>query len=261
MKKLGGHSQTRSRRSRRRVAAATGTRSKQRPEGVAENHDFALRMKGKLPEVITSEHLELLNSGLRFLFADLRTACEVYAGNQRQGALIALGACTRFLWLFETTLSERLDLPIGALRGALFGLEENIVEHLLQPAAKVGRSGLSMARQALKGQVAAAVQRIIQAGISAPDARHLVARELNKRGLKPERGSGNVTATTVRHWCDEVEEDVGRRGPAAVAYDMTFTKEEIKRFAALPTDQARRDHALSCLMAFVDHLFPGGKTQ
>jgi hypothetical protein len=261
MKKSGKHSQTRSRRSRRRIAAATGTTTEARPEGTAENHDFAMRMKGKLPEAITSEHLELLNSGLRFLFADLRTAGEVYAGNQHQGELIALGALMRFIWLFETTLSERLDLPIGALRGALFSLEKNIVEPSVRPVAKVGRSGSSMVRQALKGHVAAAVQRLIQAGFSGPDAHERIARELKKRGVKPERGSGDVTATTVRHWCDDVGKDRGRSGPAAVAYDMTFTEDEIKQFAALPTDRARRDRALSRLVAFVDAYFPGAKTQ
>jgi hypothetical protein len=261
MEKSGTHSQIRSRRSRRRIAAATGTTKKARPEAVAENHDFAWLMKGKLPEAITSEHLQLLNSGLQFLFADLRTACEAHAGNQREGALIALGACMRFIGLFETTLSERLDLPILALRGALFSLEENIVEPMVRPAAKVGRSGSSMARQALKGHVAATVQRLVQAGISGPDAHKLVARELTKLGLKPERGSGEVAANTVRHWCDEVEEDIGRLGPAAVVYDRTFTEGEIERFSALPTDRARRDHALSCLVAWVGHIFPAAKTQ
>jgi hypothetical protein len=220
-----------------------------------------MQKKGTLPEVITSNNLELLNTGLQFLFADLRTACEEYASNQRDGVLIALGALMRFIWLFEAALAERLELPVGTLRGALFGLDDNIVEPLLQPVARVGRSGSSMARQALKGHVAAAVQRLFQAGFSTPDAHTLVAEELKKRGLRPERGSSDVTPTTVRHWCDEVEEDVGRRGAAAVAYDMTFTDDEVERFKALPTDQARRDQALSRLAAFVGELFPSSKTQ
>jgi hypothetical protein len=84
----------------------------------------------------------------------------------------------RFTWLFEATLAERLDLPVGALRGALFGLDENIVEPLLRPVAEIGRSGSSMARQALKGHVAATVQRLFQAGISATEAHGLVASPL-----------------------------------------------------------------------------------
>ena len=114
-----------------------------------------------------------------------------------------------------------------------------------------------MARQALKGHVAAAVQRLLQAGIAVVDARQRVAKELRKLGMKPERGAGDVTATTVRHWCDEVEQDVGRRGAAAVAYDMTFTDDEVKRFKALPTDKARQDHALASLAAFVRDILPG----
>jgi hypothetical protein len=221
-----------------------------------------MQMKGTLPAVITSTDLECLNVGLQFLFADLRTARGEYVRSQRDSVLIALGALMRFTWLFEATLAERLDLPIGALRGALFGLDENIVEPLLEPVARAGRSGSSMARQALKGHVAAAVQRLLQAGFSTNDAAHrLIAKELNKLGIRPERGSGHVTATTVRHWCDEVEQDVGRRGAAAVAYDMTFTDDEIKRFKALPTDKARQDQALSCLAAVVGELFPRSKTQ
>jgi hypothetical protein len=216
-----------------------------------------MQMKGTLPEVITSTNLQLLNDGLQFLFADLRTAREEYARSQRNGALIALGAFMRFSWLFEATLAERLDLPVGALRGALFGLDENIVEPLLRRVARAGRSGSSMARQALKGHVAAAVQRLLQAGIAVVDARQRVAKELRKLGMKPERGAGDVTATTVRHWCDEVEQDVGRRGAAAVAYDMTFTDDEVKRFKALPTDKARQDHALASLAAFVRDILPG----
>jgi hypothetical protein len=204
----------------------------------------------------------LLNVGLEFLFADLRTAHEEYVHSQRNGALTALGALMRFIWLFKSPLAERLDSPVGALHGALFSLDENIVESLLRPVARAGRSGSSMARQALKGHAAAAVQRLLQAGLPTNDAAHrLIAKKLNKLGIKPERGAGDVTATTVRHWCDEVEQDVGRRGAAAVAYDMTFIDEEIKRFKALPTDKARQDQALSRLTDFVGKLFPRGKTQ
>jgi hypothetical protein len=257
MKKSGKHSQTRSRRSRRRVAAATGTTTKARPEGVAENHDFAVRMRGKLPEAITSEHLELLNSGLQFLFADLRTACETHAANRREGELIALGALMRFVSLFETTLSEQLHLPILALRGALFDLEENIVGPSLQRVKKPGRSRSSMEREALKGHVAATAQRLFQAGMSTTDAHDLIAKELKKLGVKPERGSGDLKATTVRDWCDEVAADVSRAGVAANVYDGMFTEAEVKRFKALASDQRRKAFALESLRAFVRKVITG----
>jgi hypothetical protein len=215
-------------------------------------------MRGMLPETITSNDLEILNAGLRFFFADLRSARNDFGDNQRHGAVIALGALMRFIALLEAPFAERLDVPVLALRGALFGLDDNIVEPLLKPVAGPGRSKSSIAREALKGHVAATVERLLQAGVAAVDARRRVAKELGKLGVKPERGSGDVADNTVRHWCDEVAADVSRSGGAALVYEMMFTADENSRFNALPTDHARRDFALASLAAFVREVVPRG---
>lgn len=171
----------------------------------------------------------------------------------------ALGALMRFIILFEPLAAERLDVPIFVLRGALFGLDKNIGDPLLAPVGRgPGRSRSSEVRKALKGQVAATVQRLLQAGVAVVDARQRVAKELGKLGVKPERGSGDITPNTVRHWCDEVAADVGRSGGAARIYEMMFSNEENSRFKALPTDQARRDLALASLAAFVREVVPQG---
>jgi hypothetical protein len=256
MKKSPQPSPPRSRRSKRRVAAAAGIAT-QRPKQLAENLDFAWRMRGSLPETITSHHLEILNAGLRFFFTDLRSALAEFGDNQRHGAVIALGALMRFIALFEGPIAERLDVPVLALRGALFGLDDKIVEPLLRPVAGPGRSRSSIAREALKGQVAATVQRLLQTGVAVVDARERVAEELGKLGVRPERGSGDVTDNTVRHWCDEVDADTGRRGAAAIIYDSMFTSEEIERFTALPSNQARQDLALASLTAFIREFVSG----
>jgi hypothetical protein len=219
------------------------------PAEVGDNLKFALRKKGSLPETLAPGDLKTLNSGLRFLLADLRAAGSEFGENRRHGSVMALGALMRFIILFKPSAAERLDLPILVLRGALLDLDEKIVDPLLRPVRGLGPPPSSMARQALKGHVAAAVQRLFQAGMSTSDAHRLVAKELKKLGLRPERGSGDLTATTVRHWCDEVVTD--RTKAAAEVYDRMFTEDEVNWFNALDSDQTRKKLALASLAAFV----------
>ncbi len=147
-------------------------------------------------------------------------------------------------------------MPLLKLQDALAALENNAVEPIIKPVPRKGRSVSSDARASLKGHVAGAVQRLCQAGLDQPEARRQVAKALVKLGIKPERGSGNVTATTVRHWCNTVAEDVARTGAAALVFDLMFTVEEKARFARLRPDQARA-FALRSLETFVQTVFPG----
>jgi hypothetical protein len=167
------------------------------------------------------------------------------------GAVMALGALMRFIILFKSCAAERLDVPILVLRGALLDLDEKVVDPLLTPPVRGrGRSRSSMAHEALEAHVAGAVQRLLQTGLYTADAHLRVANELGKLGLKLKRGSGGLTDTTVRHWCDEIAEDVSRSGVAAIVYDGMFTVDEVKRLERLPRDQARKS-ALKSLVAFV----------
>jgi hypothetical protein len=225
-------------------------------------------MAGTLPETIVAGDLEILNSGLHLLFADLRRAYQYFQdgeGNGRGGASTALGALCRFIMLFEKPLAEGLQLPILDLQQALAALEDNNVSPMLEPLRHRGRAKSSDAREALKGHVAGTVQRLLQAGINSDDAHRRVAEELEKRGVRAERGAGNVTATTVRHWCDEVDTDVERRGTAAVVYDSMFTVSERENFSFLvwlDRNQKGVEHlpapvfALKSLAAFVAAIFP-----
>jgi hypothetical protein len=224
------------RRSRRRVAATTSTGRKIEAGELPVNLLFTSRMVGTLPEAVTPSDLELLNSGLRWLFADLRRAHRYFQngeGNGRGGAVTALGALWRFVTLFAAPLAEGLHTPIHDLQTALEALEQNNVLPMLKPAARPGRAKSSRGREALKGHAAGTVQRLLKAGIKPVDAHRRVAKELTKLGVRPERGAGAVTATTVRHWCDEVANDVNRLGPAAVIYDAMFTESERERFSFL----------------------------
>ena len=172
--------------------------------------EFLRRMAGTLPETIVARDLEILNSGLHLLFADLRRAHRYFRdgeGNGRGGASTALGAVYRFIMLFEKPLAEGLQLPILDLQQALAALEENNVLPVFKPVRHRGRAKSSDVREALKGYVAGTVQRLLQTGINSDAAHRRVAEELERRGVRPERGAGDVTATTVRHWCDEVDTD------------------------------------------------------
>ena len=81
-----------------------------------------------------------------------------------------------------------------------------------------------------------------------------MARQLRELGIRPERGSGTVTATTVRNWCNEVPSDVDRRGTAALMYDDRLAPEERERFLSLPKDRAI-ELALERLTAWILSVF------
>jgi hypothetical protein len=246
------------RNSSRDVASVKDAPEKTKFRERLPDFEFAFRMKGTLPETVTAGDLEILNSALRILFADLRRAQQRFQegeANGRAGATDALGAVWRFIILFEGPFSETLHTPILSLQDALRTLDRNNVLPLLKPVARRGRAKSSDTREALKGHVAGTVQRLLSTGLK-PDAAHRrVAKELGKLGVRPERGSGDITATTVRHWCDDVAADVGRRGPAAFVYDGMLTDCERQKFSRLPKDRAR-SFAVASLRAFVEEHFP-----
>ena len=140
----------------------------------------------------------------------------------RQGAIKALAAAWRLVALFKQPFSENLFLPILHLQDALRKLDEGTVAPMLKPARRRGRTTSTDARAALRGHAAGTVTRLKEAGISWEDARSLVAEALVKLGVRPERGTGQITARTVRTWCEEVAADVGRRGAGAIVYDAMF---------------------------------------
>src|SRR5262245_6986226 len=202
--------------------------------------------------------LDTLNSGLRFLFADPRCAQRLYreeGDNGRVGASAALGAIWRFVMLFKGPLAETLHVPILNLHASLQALDNNLVEPILKPVSHSGRAPSSDARDALKGCVAGTVERLLRTGLRRKDANLAVAKQLKWLGVRPERGRGEVTDDTVRHWCEEVAIDVGQHGTAAMMYHSMFTSAEVDKFSALPLDQARTD-ALNSLAGFVQTIFP-----
>jgi hypothetical protein len=220
---------------------------------------FLDRMKGTIPELITVGDLETLNAGLGFLFADLRRALQLFEqseGHGRAGAVKALGAIWRLVALFKQPYAESLILPILRLQDALLALDQNTVAPMLRRVRRPGRGGSTGVRAALKGHAVGTVEQLVQAGVPRPQAHAKVAKVLIELAVRPERGSRPITATTVRHWCDEVAADVGRRSEAAVVYDGMFTADERQRFSLLPTGQARHSFALKSLASWVRAVLP-----
>lgn len=217
---------------------------------------FLHRAQGTLPEVIAQTDLDTLNKALGFFFDHLRQArAQFEDGHERDAAFTALGAISRFVLLFDAPRSEGLHVPVVQLQSALADLRHNLVSPMLKPVLRSGRSPSGHARAALKGYVAGTVERLLQTGLGQREAHLQVAKLLNSVGARAERRSGDITATTVRHWRQEVASDVGRHGIAALMYNSMFTEVERQTFSALPPDQARH-HALVSLGDYVRISFP-----
>jgi hypothetical protein len=217
---------------------------------------FLHRAQGTLPEVIAQTDLDTLNKALGFFFAHLRQAREQFDdGDERHAAFTALGAISRFVLLVDAPRSEGLHVSVVELQSALADLEHNLVSPMLKPVLRSGRSPAGHARSALKGFIAGTVERLSQIGLGQREAHLQVAKLLKSVGARVERRSGDITATTVRHWCQEVASDFGRHGIAALMYDSIFTEAERQKFSALPPEQARH-RALVSLGDYVRMSFP-----
>ena len=207
--------------------------------------EFFTRHKGTLQEDITSSELEILKSALKYLFAVLREIRPLYQNaevkERRRAICNALAFYCRFIQLFKKPLEEGLDVPILHLNDALVGLNDNLVLPILQPIPKKGRSESSEVHNALKGLVAATVIYLCENGFRKPDAHKTVAQWLNKLEVRSERGSGDITAKTVRYWCAEVP-SLESTATAAIMFNKMLAESERKLLAAAavtPEDAAR----------------------
>jgi hypothetical protein len=173
-----------------------------------------------LPEFVAAQDVPRLNIALQYLWAELRQAqSEFTDGNQQDGVYVSLCAVIAFLSLFGPVRREGLFAPFAALESALWALDEGVVEPILKPPrrAKTGRARSSVPYQELKGAAAYVVRRLGDFGHARSEALKVVAADLQRIGVKPDRGSGKITSRTVRGWCEEVATDIGRHRTAAKA--------------------------------------------
>jgi hypothetical protein len=240
-------------RSAHREEHSVGYHQKQPP-----HLDFLKRHQGTLPEIVSAADLVVVNAALHFLFAHLRQArrlFELEGDAGRLGAFTALGALWQLIVLFEKPSSETLQVPILRLQDALVSLDRNSVLPIVRPTRRRGRGASSHAHLALKGHVAGTVRRLVTLGLAQSDAQQKVAALLRGLGIRTERGSGHVTAVTVRNWFNEVSADVSRKGTAAVVFDDMLADADERQFATLSPAEARR-FALASLWAWIQSLLP-----
>jgi hypothetical protein len=212
---------------------------------------------GTLPETIREADLNTLNSALGSLFSRLREARAEFdqeGEGGRRGIRNALGACWTFITLFKTPLAENLHVPILRLHHALAMLGQGRTEPMLKAVRRRGRAPSGPAYGGLKGHAAATVQLLLEAGHARSDAHRAVATQLRQLGVKPERGSGTVTTTTIRNWCHEVSRDIGRHDTPAMMYDYKLAHGR-EMLSSLPKDQARQ-RVLQELAGWVQSIFP-----
>src|SRR5262249_16631280 len=224
--------------------------------------EFWDRAKGTLPEKIKKSDLRTLNLGLGFLFGRLRQAHARFGQDEdsdRQSVFSALGAFWSLITLFGKPFAENLHVPIMRLQDALSMLDHGETQPMLKRVRRPrgGRAPSSQTYASLRGYAAATVQLLQQAGLARDDAHKAVATELSRLGVRPQRGSGTVTATTVQNWCSVVAEDVGRHSTAAMMYEHKLARGQAM-LSAFPKDQARQSQsaALEELTYWIRTLLP-----
>lgn len=146
----------------------------------------------------------------------------------RDGALHALDAVLRFLMLFETVHVESLLTPLALLFGDLVSLDGGKACPMVAPTKKPGGTRASGFYNAMKGIAVFIVRRLEASGISRPDSRKAVARELNKLGVRPARkgsreGSGEFRAGTIAKWEQDVAADIQMSTTAAQEFRQCET--------------------------------------
>lgn len=213
-----------------------------------------------LPEKIAPCDLEALNEALSVLVGELRVARNLPPGEThgRLSGVVAPSAAWRFLMRFEPVLTESLHVALVILHTALLALNENNVEPILNPTPRTGRATSSPRRYALNGIAVGVARRLEWTGLSPLDANKAVTTKLNALGVKPTRGSGGVTAGTLRRWRDKINEvqpllrslpqvlqselsaeDLGWIN-AAVNVDSMMTEKSRAQITALAVADARR---------------------
>lgn len=143
----------------------------------------------------------------------------------RPGAIAALLAIAEFLSSISSPGDLRHQQSINSLISALMSLDDGGVLPLLKPAHRSGRSRNSIAKESHIGLAAAIVKRLCESGLAFDKAYAKVALVCRKAGMKAGRKgapgqTGEVTARTVRGWCEGIEADVGRHSRAAKIFDL-----------------------------------------
>jgi hypothetical protein len=159
----------------------------------------------------SSEEIEL-NEAFKSLYTGLREAKTLFGTGDdagREGAIHALETVVKFLGRFQPVVDEGLHAPLAVLLDGLLSLSDGAVAPLLKHIPHTGQSRASALRECTIGAAAFVVDRLCAAGYPDREAQEFVASTLRAEGVRAARGRfPEVTADTVRTWCDDVAADM-----------------------------------------------------
>jgi len=133
----------------------------------------------------------------------------------RDAAIEALLAVTEFLSEIAGPGELLHQRPINDLLSSLISLNDGKVSPLLKPVSRSGRPRNSVAKEGAKATAVFVVKRLAGMGLDPNLAYERVARVCRQAGVSPGRKGGKnqigteMTARTVRKWCDDISADVG----------------------------------------------------
>jgi hypothetical protein len=172
----------------------------------------------------SAKDLAAIKGAFNALYKGLIEAKQLFDSGRnegREGAIHAVESVLKFLEGLTPIRSYRLHAPLVELFNALMNLDDGEVRPILKKARRTGRGRASAVRESIKGAVAFTVHALHATGLQTPAAHKLVASAVQKQGVMPERGrKQEVTARTIRGWCEDVAADVSRRGEAAQTFDL-----------------------------------------
>ena len=175
-----------------------------------------------------------LDTHLFQLFRRLRASSSKFEeapDGGRPEAIRALRATLAFLVdaFPDVVDAGNLQQPLAHLLDALVALDTGHKSALLEPKKKRGRAIESPGFRNAMGMVAAFVHLLMKYGIDdaasrgdltrVKDVRGRVAKVAREVGLRPARGSGEMTERTVREWCERVAA-APKSAPERVMYDQ-----------------------------------------
>jgi hypothetical protein len=188
-----------------------------------------------------------IKSRVGVLFAGLQEANRLFVEGKdagRLGAIEALNTVAQFLLYFEGTTDLRQ--PFIALLNALVSLNDGQVLPLLEPYRRPSRPPASAVRQNVQAMAAITVHRLRETGLNINEAYEKVAQVCREAGVKPGRSGKDslgqepeITARTVRFWCEKIEEDVGRHSEAAKAFDRLRQSPHAQAIKSEPKEAIR----------------------
>ena len=140
---------------------------------------------------------------------------QVGENDGREGEIRAVKSVIKFLMQIPQIGDQGLIAPLAPLFDALMNLDDGHTQPILKAVRKSGRACWRDSRIHI-GAVAFTAARMLGAGMSRDQALEAIAKALNRSGVVASRGRyRDLTARTVRGWCERVAEDVGCHGEAA----------------------------------------------